>query len=619
MLHRAVTTFWLAAATPPPAGGAALNEVLGASVGVAAVTALLLLLGWRHRTRRSDVLTRIGDRLGTAIGRPAWVALPATVLSLSLLTALFGMLWDISLHIGQGRDAGPLANPAHYFILVGLFGVLTAGSLAIVMPLDGRPGPAAVKITCSWYAPTGGLLIAASGGYALIGFPLDDVWHRLFGQDVTLWGPTHLMLITGAGLSIVGGLVLEQEGRRHAAPTPAVTGRPAVRWLRQVFSLGGLLIGLSVFQAEFDFGVPQFRQVLEPMMIAGAAGLAMVAARLWLGRGAAVGCATYFLLVRGVVSLVVGPVLGEPTPSFPLYLGAALVIELLALLTLVRRPLAFGAVAGLAVGTVGTLTEAAWSHATSPLPWGSDVLVEALLMTAAVGTAAGACGALLALGLDGRLPRPRIARPVLLAAVAVLAVAVTNGLIATVPTGVSATVSLQDVAGSSPREVTATVQLEPPTAVDNPAWLTLTAWQGGGLVVERLERTGPGAYRSTRPLPVTGDWKTLLRLQDGRTLAASPVFLPADAAIAGAVEVPALRSSTRPVGPEIAILQRERNLDVPAWLYGLASLLVLGCTVLLVTGLSWGVARLTRANGLATAGPAGPPSGGRLRAPARLA
>ena len=49
----------------------------------------------------------------------------------SLLCALFGMYWDISLHIDDGRDAGPLANPAHYFILVGLFGIFAAGALAI--------------------------------------------------------------------------------------------------------------------------------------------------------------------------------------------------------------------------------------------------------------------------------------------------------------------------------------------------------------------------------------------------------------------------------------------------------------------------------------------------------
>ena len=108
------------------------------------------------------------------------------------------MYWDISLHIDVGRDPGPLANPAHYLILAGLFGIFSAGYFAICLPKE-RPGPAAVRIAGDWYAPVGGVLIAACGAFALIGFPLDDIWHRLFGQDVTLWGPTHLMLIGGAG------------------------------------------------------------------------------------------------------------------------------------------------------------------------------------------------------------------------------------------------------------------------------------------------------------------------------------------------------------------------------------------------------------------------------------
>ena len=44
----------------------------------------------------------------------------------------------------------------------------------------------------------------ACGAFALLGFPLDDMWHRIFGQDVTLWGPTHLMLIGGAAMTLVG-------------------------------------------------------------------------------------------------------------------------------------------------------------------------------------------------------------------------------------------------------------------------------------------------------------------------------------------------------------------------------------------------------------------------------
>ena len=102
------------------------------------------------------------------------------------------MMWDISLHIAQGRDEGPLANPAHYFILAGLFGIFASGFLSMALPKE-KPSESAIRISEDWYAPLGGVLITAAGAFALIGFPLDDVWHRLFGQDVTLRARTHLM------------------------------------------------------------------------------------------------------------------------------------------------------------------------------------------------------------------------------------------------------------------------------------------------------------------------------------------------------------------------------------------------------------------------------------------
>ena len=581
----------LLAAEPKPAGGAALGEVLAATAGVGFVTMLLLALAVAHRTRRTTVLARFADAVGARTGRPGWVALPALMVALSLILALFGMLWDISLHIGRGRDEGPLANPAHYFILVGLFLVFAAGMLAVVLPLDEKPGPAAVKITKHWHAPVGGILIAASGFYALIGFPLDDVWHRLFGQDVTLWGPTHLMLITGAGLSLIGQLVLEQEGHAATAGTGVKeAAKPVILWVLRVAALGGMLIGLSVFQAEYDFGVPQFRLVLQPMMIAAAAGFALVAARLVGGRGAAVGAAIFFLSLRGIISLIVGPGLGEPTPSLPLYLGSAVLIELLALTSLLRNPLAFGAAGGLLVGTLGSVTEAVWSYVAMPLPWTADMRVEGLLMTVPVAVAAGLCGALLSLGVQGRLPRPALARGILVASLLVLAASTTNGLLATVPDDAEATVALTPAGeGMASAEVT----LDPATVADDPTWVQLTAWQGGGLVVDRLEKTGTGTYRSTEPVPVDGDWKTLLRVHDGRTLSASPVFLPEDVAIK-AEEIPAAASSTRAFVPEITLLQRERDLDVPGWLWAVSNLVVLGLALALVLALAWGVARLSR-------------------------
>ena len=140
------------AADTRPAGGAALGEVILATGIGLGLTAVLLGLVFLHRTRRSAVLTRIGTRLGTATGVPPWVALPIVLTTTSLLVALLGMLWDISLHIGVGRDQGPLANPAHYLILAGLFGIFAAGVLAIALPKDDeRPGPASTRC---WASPS---------------------------------------------------------------------------------------------------------------------------------------------------------------------------------------------------------------------------------------------------------------------------------------------------------------------------------------------------------------------------------------------------------------------------------------------------------------------------------
>ncbi len=177
------------------------------------------------------------------------------------------------------------------------------------LPLE-KPSRVAVKVAPGWYAPLGGVLIASAGAFALIGFPLDDVWHRLFGQDVTLWGPTHLMLIGGAAMTLIGLAVLIVE----AGAANKAAGRrgelPWVAFMQRVSLPGALLLGLSTFQAEFDFGVPQFRMVFQPMLIMLAAGVSLVAARIWLGRGAALGAALFFLAMRGLMALLVGPVLG---------------------------------------------------------------------------------------------------------------------------------------------------------------------------------------------------------------------------------------------------------------------------------------------------------------------
>jgi hypothetical protein len=582
-----------------PAGGAALDQVAIATVGATIATAVLLWLCMGHRSGKVPWLTRVSETSERISGLPGWAALPSGLSAVSLLVALLGMYWDIALHIGVGRDEGPLANPAHYLILAGLYGVFAAGVLAIALPRRGeRPGPASIKLQRDWYAPVGGLLIAVCGGFALIGFPLDDVWHRLFGQDVTLWGPTHLMLIGGAGMTLVGQAVLLAEGMRAkklASDTGEMTMPSKLVALRRAGIVGGFLIGVSTFQAEFDFGVPQYAQVFHPFLVALAAGVALVAGRLWIGRGGALAACAFFIVIRGFVDAITGPaVFDEPYPMLPLYVGSGIAVEL-AGLALVRRPLAFAAASGLLIGTVGFATEYVWTNAVFELPWQAALLPEGVVYAIAGGIAGSLTGALLALGLRGSLPRPAVARTALGLAGVIVAVCVATALMTTVPEGARVQAQLTSVTGAgADREGQATIRVTPASAAEDAKWLTVTSWQGGdpGLHVDRLERLGPGLYRTTEPMPLGGDWKTLVRLHKGRDLTAAPIFMPEDTAIP-APEIPATARIDRPFGEEVKLLQRERKSAAP-WLWAGANAIVLALYLTFFGALAWGVGRLSR-------------------------
>src|SRR6266576_2428411 len=260
----------------PPAQGAAIGQVIGATLGMSLVTFGLFFLFHRRRTGRALWLKRLADRTGRLLGVPGWSALPSVLLvGVSLLVAVYGMYWDISIHLNEGRDPGPLANAAHYFILAGLFGVFSSAVIAVALTGERRPSPSAVRLPGGMWAPLGAVVIFACGSVSLAAFPLDDVWHRIFGQDVTLWGPTHLLLIGGAAFSIIGAWILHAEGVRATdAADPEI---PLAARLRDLALIGSFLVGLSTFQAEFDFGVPPSRAVWQPLLLALGAGIGLVA------------------------------------------------------------------------------------------------------------------------------------------------------------------------------------------------------------------------------------------------------------------------------------------------------------------------------------------------------
>ena len=199
------------------------------------------------------------------------------------------------------------------------------------------------------------------------------------------------------------------------------------------------------------------------------------------------------------------------------------------------------------------------------------------------------------MGLRGDLPSPAIARTIPAAALAVVAALLVYGLTTTVPAHTSATVALTDAPGGGGRQVNATVRFHPASLPDDARWVAATAWQGGGLRVERLKRVSEGVYRTSAPIPVYGDWKTTLRVQRDREVIAIPIYMPRDTAIP-APEIPAKPQFTRTFIDDKKLLQREKKDDVPGWLWGGANAAVLALYLAFLTALAIGVGRVARSD-----------------------
>ena len=68
--------------------------------------------------------------------------------------------------------------------------------------------------------------------------------------------------------------------------------------------------------------VPLVRLVWQPILLALAAGIGLVAARVRIGRGGALTAALVFVAIRGLLALLVGPILGQTTQEHIDYMVA---------------------------------------------------------------------------------------------------------------------------------------------------------------------------------------------------------------------------------------------------------------------------------------------------------
>ena len=87
---------------------------------------------------------------------------------------------------------------------------------------------------------TPGFHVAAWGiALTVLAAPIDDLWHRLFGSDVMLWSPPHLLGLFGAAVNTLACLLIAREAY------------PAQRWTRDA----AILIAAASFYGSLAVGL----------------------------------------------------------------------------------------------------------------------------------------------------------------------------------------------------------------------------------------------------------------------------------------------------------------------------------------------------------------------------
>ena len=263
---------------------------------------------------------------------------------------LLGGYWDVSWHIIVGRDT--FWSPPHLVLYAGIIAILAACGSAVAQAAAaarGRgpalPGPL-VTLPFGLRLPPGILVTLVGAGMSLASAPIDDTWHRLYGLDVTVWSPPHIMLVAGMVIAPFGALIGLTLETNHQLPVRLRrmwhdTGQ---LWRLPRSELAGIAAGgvilataLAVL-AEYDFDLPIYGLVYHPIILSSLSAFILVAAARASGR---IGAATLAALAYTAMRLAVHAelvLLDGIRPQIPLVLAAAPIIDLV-LVGLPLRPL----------------------------------------------------------------------------------------------------------------------------------------------------------------------------------------------------------------------------------------------------------------------------------------
>ncbi|HEU5199449.1 MAG TPA: hypothetical protein VFU32_07420 [Ktedonobacterales bacterium] len=248
--------------------------------------------------------------------RAVWTA--RLVLGWSILLGaicfFLGVSWDIQWHTLVGRDRTLI--PPHDVMLtgVGLSGLAALAAIGFET-IWARRHPLVVRRSTRFadifHASLGAYLAGYGALCAAIAFPLDAYWHALFGIDVTIWAPFHIMFIIGMALAALGSIYMLSSAAHLASQASAGARRAAYLGVIVAFGTMFSIFTLLLFNALGDEGyilLGPLHLAVYPVMAALLGGWTLISVRQavpWRWAASAAVLASLALVV--IVALYVPP------------------------------------------------------------------------------------------------------------------------------------------------------------------------------------------------------------------------------------------------------------------------------------------------------------------------
>src|SRR5947209_7424333 len=182
--------------------------------------------------------------------RAVWVQRLALGFVTLFGSALFflGTSWDIQWHTFIGRDRTLI--PPHQMMLTGVALSGIAALVAVIIETiwirrNASLERYATSFAESFYGSLGAYIAGFAALNAAVAFPLDAYWHALYGIDVAIWAPFHVMFVMGMAIVALGAAYMLVSAAHFAASVGAAGAKRAA-YIGVIVALATMLSNITI-------------------------------------------------------------------------------------------------------------------------------------------------------------------------------------------------------------------------------------------------------------------------------------------------------------------------------------------------------------------------------------